>query len=1074
MSTSSTTTTTSAPVRRRRRRRMLLPRRIACLGIVLLLHVSINSNDAQFTNGPEDTYFCGYKWDDTNCDERQHCPSGRSEDCDGADTDGVKCFANSPCDAKLGHGANWVVGTPPKASGKSDNVTDHYWCGIGVDDAINKCKSMTSENHCPGGTSSECPDGHICFHDIYSCDARNIPTPDPPSASPMSNSPTFEEGTTGTPITMSPTMIPTDVIILPPDPLPYPSDDATDHWFCGISLEDANDQCQQHCPTAAECPMGQICFFGTECDARTHSPSPPPTRGPTEEPTTSSPTLTMEPTAGSTISNMPTVSPSLPQPSKAPTLAPTLRPTWAPMPAMVASFFCGIDWDDAITNCKRRCPTGESTECPFDEECFTGTPCEEEMGYPEEFGGANVTTASGEDGEECVPFQVSIISDNWPKEISWNVINIDMDEIIAEGTNDILVPGETVEYPQECFKSKMGCYEFTITDTGGDGICCKDGEGSYYVMFDGEIIKKGSTFYESEITPFGLCGASEPPTSTPLDDDEDEDSAGDDDDDEDDDEDDKSDISTSSGEAYRCVAEELVDRGYEVTSDKCDLFVDCYNLQIETADDWFCDDDEKCVSVPACSIEEGGNDAETEEMEEDSDSRPAIRGEAVDEEETESDKLQEPSEESPAPTVTPLEDDPIPTGPCSGEPCHQDNHCRSQYGYCGPDDSYCDDTATWTKKCPKVETESMSMSMSLSMEPTMMPTAQEEDTLIPTSQEEDTLIPTVSGTDEIPFSKPEGGTFSKPNGGKKKPPRTNPPLGIDTNIPSLLETSIAPTASLTSNTESPTSISTTAISDVSKEMSDDFWSNTYDLETSSPSYSPGNATEDGSQIDDEETEENCTSEPCPVTTHCRSRYGSCGPGFIYWYVFKLSVCRKPRFSLLYHHSFVYSFIFYFSNMYTTWKSSCPPPGPPGPPGTNPTGFPTAYETMSMQLNPPTIFAPSFAEPTLPLLAMPTLPTITNAEPFNIAGMNITTFDISDSSSTTNTTTPFSPTSSYTSTDGDYTETGTAIEIESPSETTVWETDEYLTKWIAESSSFCRSPFFFGVGFVITSLLLVIL
>jgi hypothetical protein len=106
--------------------------------------------------------------------------------------------------------------------------------------------------------------------------------------------------------------------------------------------------------------------------------------------------------------------------------------------------------------------------------------------------------------------------------------------------------------------------------------------------------------------------------------------------------------------------------------------------------------------------------------------------------------------------------------------------------------------------------------------------------------------------------------------------------------------------------------------------------------------------------------------------------------------------------------------------------------------------------------------------------MPTLPTITNAEPFNIAGMNITTFDISDSSSTTNTTTPFSPTSSYTSTDGDYTESGTAIEIESPSETTVWETDEYLTKWIAESSSFCRSPFFFGVGFVITSLLLVIL
>lgn len=26
----------------------------------------------------------------------------------------------------------------------------------------------------------------------------------------------------------------------------------------------------------------------------------------------------------------------------------------------------------------------------------------------------------------------------------------------------------------------------------------------------------------------------------------------------------------------------------------------------------------------------------------------------------------------------------------------------------------------------------------------------------------------------------------------------------------------------------------------------------------------------------------CSGEPCPVSTHCRSRYGSCGPGFIYW------------------------------------------------------------------------------------------------------------------------------------------------------------------------------------------------
>ena len=86
-------------------------------------------------------------------------------------------------------------------------------------------------------------------------------------------------------------MIPTEEPIGPPDPLPYPSDDPTgifvnlcvgsvkgvfyssnlisffsfvfirsqtiDHWFCGISLDDANTICKQHCPTATECPMSQ-------------------------------------------------------------------------------------------------------------------------------------------------------------------------------------------------------------------------------------------------------------------------------------------------------------------------------------------------------------------------------------------------------------------------------------------------------------------------------------------------------------------------------------------------------------------------------------------------------------------------------------------------------------------------------------------------------------------------------------------------------------------------------------------------------------------------------------------------
>ena len=131
-------------------------------------------------------------------------------------------------------------------------------------------------------------------------------------------------------------------------------------------------------------------------------------------------------------------------------------------------------------------------------------------------------------------------------------------------------------------------------DTGGDGLCCTDGSGSYKVSWDGESLKEGAAFYESETTPFGGCGESEQPTASPSEAAEDDTSSG---------------VTTSSGAdgesgdlAYRCVAKALLEQGYEVSSDKCDMFVDCFNQQINVADDWFCDEVDQCVSVSACSM----------------------------------------------------------------------------------------------------------------------------------------------------------------------------------------------------------------------------------------------------------------------------------------------------------------------------------------------------------------------------------------------------------------------------------------------------------------------------------------
>lgn len=140
------------------------------LGLYLLLFGSSPSlvNSAVWTNGPEDKFFCGFKWDDEDCQKRQHCPSGDTLECVGNE-DGVKCFANTQCDTRYGHGDSFEGGPePPKESpggterptygGKSEDETDHYWCGVTLDDARVKCGT-----HCPSGSNTECPEGNICF-----------------------------------------------------------------------------------------------------------------------------------------------------------------------------------------------------------------------------------------------------------------------------------------------------------------------------------------------------------------------------------------------------------------------------------------------------------------------------------------------------------------------------------------------------------------------------------------------------------------------------------------------------------------------------------------------------------------------------------------------------------------------------------------------------------------------------------------------------------------------------------------------------------------------------------------------
>ena len=60
----------------------------------------------------------------------------------------------------------------------------------------------------------------------------------------------------------------------------------------------------------------------------------------------------------------------------------------------------------------------------------------------------------------------------------------------------------TVDDPESCVYCSGIYYNFTITDSFGDGICCSYGEGSYSVSVDGVVVASGGDFADIESTSF--------------------------------------------------------------------------------------------------------------------------------------------------------------------------------------------------------------------------------------------------------------------------------------------------------------------------------------------------------------------------------------------------------------------------------------------------------------------------------------------------------------------------------------------------------------------------------------------
>ncbi|QHI37365.1 PII-type proteinase [Kordia antarctica] len=114
----------------------------------------------------------------------------------------------------------------------------------------------------------------------------------------------------------------------------------------------------------------------------------------------------------------------------------------------------------------------------------------------------SLTTSGG--GTSCSDVSLSITFDNYPEETSWEITNSGGVVVASGGTYASQADGSTLNIAVGCLDD--GCYDFTITDAYGDGICCSYGNGSFTLTnsTSGATLASGGSFTTSETTNFCL------------------------------------------------------------------------------------------------------------------------------------------------------------------------------------------------------------------------------------------------------------------------------------------------------------------------------------------------------------------------------------------------------------------------------------------------------------------------------------------------------------------------------------------------------------------------------------------
>ncbi|MBU0618155.1 MAG: hypothetical protein KKI02_10595 [Planctomycetes bacterium] len=119
--------------------------------------------------------------------------------------------------------------------------------------------------------------------------------------------------------------------------------------------------------------------------------------------------------------------------------------------------------------------------------------------------GNMVGAAPGAHARGDATITIEIFTDNYGSETTWELVEQGGGVVASGGPYDFYNP---TLYTYDVTVDPTSCYDFTIYDAWGDGICCSYGIGYYNVYYETELVCSGGDFGSSETCPNigGGCG----------------------------------------------------------------------------------------------------------------------------------------------------------------------------------------------------------------------------------------------------------------------------------------------------------------------------------------------------------------------------------------------------------------------------------------------------------------------------------------------------------------------------------------------------------------------------------------